>query len=239
MIFSTEEVWALLEKRKTRTMRVMKCCSPGRLKDFGGNFKPKETSIENVNVNGYSGYSIACNGCLEWGCDMRPCHKVGDIVYVREMWAEDRCEECEGAPAALRGLCTVGPCLRGYVYRADGEKPEGWAHAPRWRPSIHMPSDAARIFLRITGVKAQKPQELTAEEIRAEGIFVPACTVMADGCGHCQSYSVLGCMRKERTHKKWAKLWNFVRPKKTLPLYGYEANPLCWVYEFELLEVDS
>ena len=40
----------------------------------------------------------------------------------------------------------------------------------KWRPSIHMPREAARIFLRVTDVKAQRVQDITEEEARKEGV---------------------------------------------------------------------
>ncbi len=70
-------------------------------------------------------------------------YQEGDILWVRETWA----------PHA-----TIDSWLDGvnhYVYRADyhGKKVD-WD----WRPSTHMPRDAARIFLRITDVDIEQAQ---------------------------------------------------------------------------------
>jgi len=127
MSFGTEMVQALLGGNKSRTMRVIKPQPEkhGSLWMLGGaGWSDAATPFSPV--PGHSLYN-------------RMRHKVGDIVYVRETFAEDRCDACEGAPAALRGPCVVGPCLRGYVYRADGEKPEGWEHALAGNPPSTCP----------------------------------------------------------------------------------------------------
>jgi len=256
VLFSTPMVQELLPRGiKDRTMRAMKgmdewvcwkCCD-----------------LHDIGYNAEAGCVVCgCGGAVREknsGRVIEPRHKVGDILYVRETWAEDQCHACEGAPATLSGPCVVGPCLHGYVYRADGEKPEGWAHAPRWMPSIHMPKAAARIFIRITGIKVQRPQELTAEEILAEGIDQRKGSLLKKGTGRLEiedtyesrmglvpfakwknSNVIPGMHSEERfIQMTWSGLWDSLRTKKDLPLYGYDANPLCWTYEFEVMSYDE
>ena len=51
------------------------------------------------------------------------------------------------------------------IYRADGiEIPSNW------RPSIHMPKWAARLWLRNMGVRVERVQSITEEDAIAEGI---------------------------------------------------------------------
>ena len=64
-------------------------------------------------------------------CDMghlmQPPYQPGDILWVRETWNGDWCDH--------------------YIYKADGgsAKAAGYAAEPKWRPSIHMPKEAARL----------------------------------------------------------------------------------------------
>lgn len=81
-----------------------------------------------------------------------PC-QVGDILYVRETFFE------------YKGH---------YHYKADGkhialDKLVGGAFF-KWQPSIHMPKEAARLFLRITDVRIEHLQDITEEQAIREGI---------------------------------------------------------------------
>ena len=68
-------------------------------------------------------------------------HKVGDILYVKETWAySDGHSELP----------------KGYYYQAD----EGSHVISHWRSSSAMPFDAARIFLRVTGVHVERLWEI-------------------------------------------------------------------------------
>jgi len=120
--------------------------------------------------------------------ERQPQHKVGDIVYVREAW-----QYIEGASG------------HGYAYKAGGGV---FNDLGEWRHSIFMPKAAARGFLRTTGVLVQRPQELTVDEIFAEGISVNPCTVLANGCGHCAFFSpAIGCRRNDCAKLMWRDIW--------------------------------
>lgn len=86
----------------------------------------------------------------------------GDILYVREAWSE---------------------CAEGWAYKADFPDSDGWG----WRPSIHMPKKAARIFLRVTRNRTQQVKDITAYEAYAEGFdsrkkFIASFLRMYPGC---------------------------------------------------------
>lgn len=120
-----------------------------------------------------------------------PPYRPGDILWVRETWSR----------------LETGP----YLYKADNEKPLSYLG---WRPSIHMPREAARIFLRVTGVRVDRLQELTLKDAAMEGM------------------DLQGPM-----FTKFVELWNSTVPKhpnkfKRYP-YCWEDNPWVWVIEFE------
>jgi len=57
----------------------------------------------------------------------------------------------------------------------------------RWHPSIHMPKEAARIFLWVTSVRSEKLKDVTESEAVAEGFssraeFVSAISKIYPKC---------------------------------------------------------
>lgn len=128
-----------------------------------------------------------------------------DVLWVRETW---------------HGLKTGNEKFghhKTFWYKADekDENPED-----KWRPSIHMPREAARIFLRVTGLRAERLQSITIEEIKAEGL-----TSAAVHAGD-----------KEIAFAEFKLLWNSTIKKDDIPRYGWDANPWVWVIEFEKME---
>lgn len=144
-------------------------------------------------------------------------YQPGDILYVRETWNH------------VHGQ---------YSYRADWEEGclEGTRFArcvPVWRPSIHMPREAARIFLRVTGVRVERLQEITEEGAAAEGFEPVGCDCSnrgAYGCTDCMNTGML-----EPAMLGFVDTWNDIYTSRG---YGWEQNPWVWVIEFERIEVD-
>ena len=139
ILFNTEMVRAILDGRKTCTRRVIKL-----LKNMDG-----------VPV-GKSGDSNNPLGLMYPGCIKRPPYQPGDILYVRETWERFECWNCEGDE---RGNCPKEPkksvldkTCGCYMYRATDEI----SGDAKWHPSIHMPKEAARIWLRVTNVRVER-----------------------------------------------------------------------------------
>ncbi len=129
-------------------------------------------------------------------------YKVGDILYVRETWHN------------------IGPSsARDYVYKADD--PLG---ADKWCPSIHMPKEVARIFLRVTDVRVERLQDITINGLQEEGIL---------NDGYISQYASMTTTAFE----DFKDLWNNTVKKSDFDKYGWEANPWVWVIEFERLDV--
>ncbi len=102
------------------------------------------------------------------------------------------------------------------MYRASCEDSK-YSLADTWHPSIHMPKEAARIFLKITNVKAERLQDIDIDGIRNEGLLSAAV--------HCEDMEI--------ALKEWEILWNSTIKKSDLDRYGWDANPYVWVIEFE------
>lgn len=161
--------------------------------------------IPNDAVWGYTAFTpkgyISCRGTFADGYGEKffklPC-EPGNILYVRETWKK--------AP-------------NGYYYYEDWQRND-IADVTKWKPSIHMPKEAARIWLKVTDVRVERSQEITIDGIRNEGI-----SSMAVHAGD-----------MEIALKEWKNLWNSTIKKTDLDSYGWDANPWVWVIEFERCE---
>lgn len=151
---------------------------------------------------------------------IKPPYQPGDILYVRETWERFECWNCEGDEG---GNCPKEPkksvldkTCGCYMYRATDEI----SGDAKWHPSIHMPKEAARIWLKVTDVRVERLQEITADDIRNEGL--------SSAAAHCGDMEI--------ALKEWENLWNSTIKKSDLGRYGWNASPWVWVIEFERCE---
>lgn len=209
ILFNTEMVRAILDGRKTVTRRVIKTESGEPLR-YGQGFV----------VGGYrediGKYAYGNRAAGEPMRYVKPPYKVNDILYVRETWTHGGCAICE--KYECYGSCGAAP----YLYKADFNnkdlnsfKEDGYG----WRPSIHMPKEAARIFLRVTGVRVERLQDITESQAVKEG-FV-------DDAEYCVGNSARGHFKE---------LWDSTIKKEQLQYYSWDANPYVWVIEFEVID---
>lgn len=149
----------------------------------------------------WSGYIP--DGAVLYGSNNIPAAKApyrpGDILWVRETW------NCLPIPEPLRGTSKT------YWYKADGAEPRD-----KWRSPYHMPMEAARIFLRVTGVRVERLRDMVLGDVLMEGIT------------EADTY--------ESTWDRWHQTWNSTIKPKDLGSYGWEANPWVWVISFERIE---
>lgn len=210
ILFNTEMVRAILDGRKTVTRRVIKGDTDAILNSPYHNQHPEIPDSQ-----------IIGKLCL-------PPYEVGDILYVRETWCKySRLEDDMVTP--IQGT-------EQYYYRADGKNStsfntflvqrdgyDEYSDYPKWHPSIHMPKEAARIFLRVTGLRVERLQDITKKEALKEGI---SDEPLIEG-------------GSEKFHALWQfpHIWDSTIPNKNRELYGWDANPWVWVIKFEKLEV--
>lgn len=141
-------------------------------------------------------------------------YQVGDILYVRE--------------AFWHGVDDV------YEYKADYETDMGYI----WSPSIHMPKEAARIFLRVTDVRAERLQNITEEQAIYEGI--EPHIILSNRVGDITEYRIPGTHDECPTARgAFSHLWNSTVKKPDINQYGWEANPWIFSVEFERIEIDQ
>ena len=161
ILFNTEMVRAILDGRKSCTRRICKDANECTVPDM---------DFYNADMRTYAVHNFADKkhteqlSIAERTCPICP----GDILYVRETWERFECWNCEGDE---RGNCPKEPqksvfdkTCGCYMYRATDEI---YGDA-RWHPSIHMPKEAARIWLKVTDVRVERLQEITEDGAKAE-----------------------------------------------------------------------
>jgi hypothetical protein len=167
-------------------------------------------------VWGYTAFTpkgyISCRGTFADGYGEKffklPC-EPGDILYVRETWKK--------AP-------------NGYYYYEDWQRND-IADVTKWKPSIHMPKEAARIWLKVTDVRVERLQDIDEDGAVKEGIPWSECRNCKApfGCDACagEGYDEIDA---------FVELWDSTIKKIDLDFYGWNANPWVWVIEFERCE---
>ena len=150
-----------------------------------------------------------------------PYGQPGDRLWVREthrFWKPDpsgldghiyRSPLWEGAETVLSPEYRGGPTL------PDDEDP--------WRPSIHLPKWAARIWLEVADVRVERVQDISEEDVKAEGlrgdVYGEEIGIGPREDGRSRSIYFMG-------------LWDSINAKRG---YSWESNPWVWVVEFERL----
>ena len=138
-------------------------------------------------------------------CIMKAPYQPGDILYIRETWKR--------AP-------------NGYYYYEDWQRND-IADITKWKPSIHMPKEAARIWLKVTDVRVERLQEITEDGAKAEGSI--------DNRGFIHSpENEYDRIHTAREH--FIGIWDSTIKKSDIDRYGWDANPYVWIIEFERCE---
>ncbi|GAB6175916.1 hypothetical protein JCM16814_08070 [Desulfobaculum senezii] len=185
ILFSGPMVRAILDDRKTITRRVIDL---------------KQIAEQTGCTRGQLAWSTLLGGWAVFDgngaadlCEVKAPYAVGDVLWVRETWRvgawshavngiavdykADGFARCEWlhpdeadflryAEQSMRDAKTAG-----LVPNDDGQFvwPVG-ASPTRWRPSIHMPKWACRLFLRVTDVRVELLQDISEADAVAEGI---------------------------------------------------------------------
>lgn len=212
ILFRPEMVAAIFEGRKTQTRRVVtpQPCNPST---FG---------ISPIWGSGTKdGHFLICAATNEQGARVDrfircPYGQVGDRLWVREKWKvtaasagykmrENSLIEIAYDNNGVAGF-RIYPCLDRYRYV---ESVEARARLGKARPSIYMPRWAARLALKITGIRVERLREIEEQDAEAEGL------------NSCADYSA---------RDRFALLWDTINGAKTGR--AWTDNPFVWVVEF-------
>lgn len=235
ILFNTEMVRTILDGRKTQTRRVVK--------------GPPSHALRVPSPYPWTAWETDDE---MW--HIKPPFFPGDILYVRETWATKPSSSCKMAETSVcpyEGCKNPpGPCFDDiYIYKATDSLPQGLNM--KWHPSIHMPKEAARIFLRVTSVRAERLQKSFFEPIspifavQSEGIDIgEQCRACIDAYGYPCCVDEMDddgtthgeCGMLDDPRYEFSKLWDSTIKPADLPIYGWPANPWVWVIEFERCE---
>lgn len=83
-------------------------------------------------------------------------YKVGDIIYVREKFCHYMTEKRNEIYYFANNILIFWNSL--------------FEHEPKWKPSIHMPKEYARLFLRVKNVRIERLNEISADDACKEGL---------------------------------------------------------------------
>lgn len=208
ILFNTEMVQAILDGRKSCTRRVVKPqweeCPHCK---YVHNEYIYDEMAENV-------YCARCGYPLE--PKRRSPYQPEDILYVRETWHRYTKWVGKGEGCHLE---------EHYGYKASIANSED-AEEP-WKPSIHMPKEAARIWLKVTDVRVERLQDITEDGAEAEGAIDNRGFIHSPENEYDRIYTA-------REH--FIGIWDRTIKKSDLDRYGWNTNPWVWAIEFERCE---
>lgn len=225
ILFNTEMVRSILDGRKSCTRRVIKPQPQSRLcYTYAGSHKGciGKWTYPNRGAHEFWGekYKLPENiKDEELSKRWNPPYHTDDILYVRETWSEGYEEGT-------------------YIYRADDKL----ADLPTFKesskliyhPSIHMPKEAARIWLKVTDVRVERLHDITEDGALREGSEGIRCDHVALGVYGCTDCMNTGWI--EPPQVEFMQIWNSTIKKSDIDRYGWGANPYVWVIEFERCE---
>lgn len=232
ILFNTDMVKAILDGKKTFTRRIIKNkYSNADIEWFENKYGRRLVYMQNDAPKDII-HEDGSRTCHLKACeDIKKPYEVGDILYVRETWCDTSKDLKDNA------TLEIGNCK--YIFKVDDngeDQPLVEMDIKRWRPSIHMPKEAARIFLKVKNVTAQRIQEMEHKDFISEGIreYTKDRKLF--------KYSANEELYKWRDMPLTAKeafkdLWDSTIPRGQF-VNLWESNPWVWVIEFEKLMND-
>lgn len=220
ILFNTDMVRAILREfsPKTATRRAIKGYIPNDAMFGYTAFTPK-------------GY-ISCRGTFADGYGEKffklPCQKE-DILYVRETWGISNFDYDEKVVYIVYKASENAKDEGCRAVKFPDDKFEKFydsmsENSPEWRPSIHMPKEAARIWLKVTDVRVERLQDI-------DGV-----SVLAEGIDNGKSNTAMEKRWENMQREAFKTLWNSTIKKQDIGIYDWNANPWVWVIEFEQCE---
>lgn len=223
ILFNTDMVRAILDGRKTVTRRVIKTQPKFRLCYTFAGCNHGTWSYPNDTAYEFWGEEYRLPDCITdddkkmvW---KPPCH-TDDVLYVRETWAPIYPDKESNE-------------VRGYLYKEDSLEeydkryPDGedYQWEGKWHPSIHMPKEASRIWLKVKDVRVERLQNMDWRDALDEGVNTQFPRTETG------EY-----IFDENPIDDFIDLWNSTIKKSDIDRYGWDANPWVWVIEFERCE---
>lgn len=219
ILFNTEMVQAILEGRKTMTRRIIKTTHHGwdcqkMIFALSRTIKAHFTKISSLigfhaffTGDGFEDHKLGTK------C---PYGQLGDVLWVRETWC---------LPSLYDGFESD------YYFKAGFSSANiETRHASKsWKPSIHMPKEAARIWLSVEEIRVERLRDITQEDAISEGIKFSRLF---------EEWGGVVPHPKVKDHYRWYanpvdafnNLWIHINGEES-----FKANPWLWVVKFRVL----
>lgn len=203
ILFSTPMVKAILDRTKKQTRRVIK-------------HQPSETGVSAFNDGEHP--QMKC-----------PYGKVGDVIWVRETWRKYYNVDENGNTDFDKEIIEYAADNPPMIPEMDGDgfqvfNKDGSEKFISWKPSLFMPKEACRIFLKVKSVRVERLQDIKEQDVKKEGAGQEVRQMWL--FGHLQSG------RDEIYRRSFQRLWESINGPES-----WEANPWVWVIEFERVEL--
>lgn len=211
ILFNTQMVKAIIDGKKTVTRRCVK---------FPSYIIKQENGLYTLYADGTCYENQYFKDIQNY---LKQPYKVGDILYVRETW----------------NICNMDieqPSIT-FIYKANESEGESAntikvtqgvydkyidkmvEDNPQWKPSIHMPKEAARIFLKVMNVRMERLQHITNVDAEKEGAAPDNPLDFAPD--------------KWPNKENFKIIWDSTIKNSEIGTYGWDANPWVWVIEFK------
>lgn len=210
ILFNTDMVKAILDGRKTVTRRLVMPHNRRKAKEqvyTQGNGLWIDSSTDNGDKEGHiKDYSISsCWMSYSWYVEKYADYKPGDILYVREKWCRNK-------------------KIEEYYYAANRKRGVDAPYGLKWCPSIHMPKEAARIWLMVKNVRPERLCNMKLDDFLSEGVYIHPEAFNDPENAYMQA------------RNEFIAIWDATIPKGQQNLYGWTANPWVWAIEYEQCE---
>lgn len=209
ILFQTEMVQAILAGQKSQTRRTVKM--PKEIEDARWGYTaftpPQHISVRGKHANGQYGESfVKC-----------PYGMPGDLLWVRETWQNQQCLYCS-EPV--------------FVYKADEHDAFAANDLGRWKPSIHMPKAAARIWLKITDIRVERLHAIGHQNAIREGVYEYTLEDNPTDYPHIYKWKDYTDPQNAfyMPHSSFKSLWVSINGPQS-----WRANPWVWVVSFEVV----
>ncbi|WP_412464232.1 hypothetical protein [Flavobacterium mekongense] len=223
ILFSTEMVKAILSGSKVQTRRVVK---PQPIENKHG------LEFPHPGCKTTNGYLLFSGSQTPWSSS--PYGQVGDVLWVREKWGKTTNIECREdldwphRPHIITDREPNGEIYSAYIYAADGYwqwlDDDGFTtEKSYWKPSIHMPKEACRLFLKIKSIRVERLNDITEGDACLEGVELMDTNRYKDYID--KHNSVIS------SRISFATLWQSINGEES-----WNSNPWVWVIEFERIE---
>jgi len=190
ILFKPDMIEAIIEGKKTQTRRVI---------------KPQPTGMESLILldKGINGFAYLDSPSGRKRIMLKPRYQVGETVYIKEGIHRFNIEYASYDLDFTPVMFLLSANRFHWRWERDKLSP------------MFLPHEAARHFITITDVRAERVKEICYTDCANEGFGNHSALILAKG--------------------EFIKTWDSINK---LP-YDWQSNPWVWVYEFRINEIEG